>query len=167
MDIFGNTNPKRMPPHFFSGALAVHHETAIRANFEKQNFSVCPRHWYVDAEFKCERCAREFTWTAEEQMAWFEEYFFWVDSHPRHCRECRADLRHLVDLRKEYDATVAAARDHGTLGQKNRIIEIVAELEQVFGKLPEKMTETAELFQRQVTKRTEQGGAANPAPPHG
>lgn len=165
MDVFESTDPKKMPRHFFFGALAVHHETAVRANVDQQNYSVCPRHWYMDAEFKCERCGRDFTWAAEEQKAWFEDYFFWVDSQPRHCTECRAELRRLADLRKEYDATVAAARDHGTREQKNRIIEIVSELHEAFGKLPEKMTETMELFQRQITQ-AEPGGAPNAAPPH-
>jgi hypothetical protein len=149
MDIFGNTHPKNMPRHFFYGALAVHHETAARASVEKQNYSVCPRHWYMDADFKCERCGKEFTWTAKEQKVWFEDYFFWVDSRPRHCKECSGAIRRLLDKQKEYDATVAAARDHGTPDQKSRIIQIVCELQQVFGTLPEKMTKTKELFEHQ------------------
>ena len=165
MDVFGSTNPEKMPHHFFFGALAVHYKTAVRASVDKQNYSVCPRYWYIDAEFECERCGNDFMWAAEEQKAWFEDYFFWVDSHPRHCRECRAALRHLGELRREYDATVAKARDYGTVDQKKRIIEIVDELQQHFGKLPEKMTETLELFQRQIA-RAEPDGTANAAPPH-
>jgi predicted RNA-binding Zn-ribbon protein involved in translation (DUF1610 family) len=165
MDIFGSTDPKKMPEHLFFCAFAVHHETAVRANIEKQNYGVCPRHWYIDAEFKCPRCGKEFTWTAGEQKTWFEEYLLSVDAQPRHCWDCRAELRRLVALRKEYDATVAAARDHGTPDQKNRIIEIVSELRQVYGELPERMTATLELFERQ-NKRAEPGGAANAAPPH-
>lgn len=151
MDVFGNTDPKKMPEHFFFDAFAIHYETAVRANVDKQNYCVCPRHWYIDAQFKCERCGSEFTWTAGEQKAWFEYYFFWVDSRPRHCKDCRADLRRLADLRREYDANVAAARDHGTPDQKRRIIEIVSELQRGLGALPEKMTETLELFQRQIS----------------
>ncbi len=165
MDIFGVTHSKKMPEHFFFGALAVHHQTAVRANVEKQNYSVCPRHWYVDADFNCQRCGRDFTWTAEEQKAWFEDYSFWVDSQPRHCITCRGDIRRLVDLRKEYDATVAAARDRGTLDQKSRIVAIVSELQQAFGKLPEKMTETMGLFQRQVARMAEPGATPNSRPP--
>lgn len=162
MDIFGNTDPEKMPRHLFFGALAVHQNTAVRANIEKQNYSVCPRHWYIDADFKCEQCAREFTWTAEEQKAWFENYFFWIDSQPRHCRECSGELRRLLELRKEYDATVATARDHGTPDQKSRIIQIVSELQRVIGRLPEKMTQTKELFEHQAKKHAERaaGGSA-------
>lgn len=149
MDIFGNTDPKKMPQHFFGNALSIDYKTAIRSNFEKQNYSICPRHWYIGADFKCKGCGKAFTWSAMEQKAWFEDFFFWVDSRPRHCRKCRAEHRHLVALRKEYDATVAAARDHGTLEQKRRVVEIVSELERALGRLPEKMIETKKLFERQ------------------
>jgi hypothetical protein len=149
MDIFGNTDPKKMPGHFFSNALSVDFETAIRSNIEKQNCSVCPRYWYIDADFECEGCGKAFTWSAAEQKAWFEDFFFWVDSSPRHCRKCRAEHRHLAALRKEYDATVAAARDHGTPAQKRRIVGIVAELQKALGHLPEKMMETKKLFEGQ------------------
>jgi len=150
-----------MPEHLFFGALAVHHQTAVRAKIERQNYSVCPRHWYIDADFKCERCGRDFTWTADEQKAWFEDYFFWVDSRPRHCSTCRKELRRLVELRKEYDATIAAARDHGTPEQKGRIVAIVSELQQAFETLPEKMMETTRLFLRQITKIAEPDATPN------
>ena len=146
IDILGNTDSRKMPEHLFWGAIYLDHDTAIPGNPEKQNYSVCPRHWYIDADFKCEGCDKEFTWMAREQKAWFEDYFFWVDSQPRHCKECRR----LEALRKEYDSTVGAARDHGTPDQKQRIIEIVTELELAFQRLPEKMPETKSLFERQI-----------------
>ena len=146
-----------MPGYFFSCALAIHYETAIRANTHKQNYCVQGRMWYMDADFKCERCGEEFTWTAEEQKAWFEDYFFWVDSQPRHCKTCRGELRRLLRLRKEYDAKVAAARDHGTPELKSRIVEIVSELQQACGSLPEQMTNTMELFQRQLARQSGMG----------
>ncbi len=68
----------------------------------------------MDAVFKCEGCREKFTWTADEQKAWFEEYRFYVDSQARHCRECRIEHRHLAALRKEYDETVGEARGQGT-----------------------------------------------------
>lgn len=27
----------------------------------------CPRHWYIDAEFKCPRCGKEFTGQRESK----------------------------------------------------------------------------------------------------
>jgi hypothetical protein len=165
MDIFGSTDPKKMPMHFFWSALSVDHRTAVRANTKKQNYSVCPRHWYINANFKCERCGQEYTWTAGEQKAWFEDFFFWVDSQPRRCSNCRAEQRHLLKLQKEYDATVASARNHGTPDQKRRIIEIVSELQQSLGRLPEKMVETKDLFERQSRNQAEPNGPANGSQP--
>ena len=162
MDIFGDTDSRKMPEHLFWGAVFLDHDTAIRGNPAKQNYSVCPRNWYIDADFKCEDCGQEFTWTAGEQKAWFEDYFFWVDSQPRHCKNCMASRKDLQALRKEYDSSVASAHDHGTSEQKQRIIEIVSGLEAAFGRLPEKMIETKTLFQRQIengqNKRMESNG---------
>lgn len=152
-DIFGNTDSRKMPEHLFWGAISLDHDTAIRGNPDKQNYSVCPRHWYIDASFECESCGEEFTWTAREQKAWFEDYLFWVDSQPRHCKKCMADRRRLEALREEYDSSVASARDHGTDEEKRRIIEIVSELEAALGQLPEKMIAAKALFQRQIGSR--------------
>jgi len=122
MDSFGSTDPRKMPKHLFSGAIYLDYRGAIRGNPQKQNYTVCPRHWYMDADFICARCGREFTWTAAEQKAWFEDYFFWVDSHPCLCKTCMADRRHLESLRKEYDSTVSEARSGGSSDQKLRVI---------------------------------------------
>lgn len=146
MDDFGNTDSRKMPGHLFVGAIHLNHETAIRSNPEKQNCSICPRHWYIDADFKCDSCGKEFTWTAREQKAWFEDYFFWVDSQPGHCKKCMM----FKALGKEYDASVEIARSHGTTEQKLRIIQIVSELEAASGPLPVKMTQTKNRLQRQI-----------------
>lgn len=154
MDLFGSTDPRLMPEYLFGGAIHLDYKTAIRGNPEKQNYSVCPRHWYIDADFNCARCRKEFTWTAREQKAWFEEYRFWIDSHPRLCKSCMADRKHLESLRVEYDSIVAAARLGGDFDQKRRVIEVVRDLEAAFGRLPEKMIETKELFERQIHKES-------------
>jgi hypothetical protein len=152
LDIFGSTDPRMMPGHLFGGAIHLDYGTAIRGDPRKQNYSVCPRHWYIDADFNCARCRKEFTWTANEQKAWFEKYNFWIDSHPRLCKMCMADRKHLEALRLEYDSTVAAARPRDAIGQKRRIVEVVRELEAAFGRLHAKMIETKELFERQIQK---------------
>jgi len=152
IDIFGNTDPRKMPGHLFGESLHLDYKTAIRGNPDKQNYSVCPRHWYLDADFNCERCRREFTWTALEQKAWFEDYFFWIDSCPRLCKHCSADRRRLETLRKEYDSIVSDAQPKGAVAQKRRVIEIVCELESAFRSLPERMLETRNLFERQIQK---------------
>lgn len=152
MDFFGKSNPKEMPIHFFLSAIDIDYATAIRANIELQDYSVCPRHWYIDARFRCKACENEFLWPAEEQKTWFEEFGFYVDSRPTLCRECRARRRDALELRRDYDAQVSHARSHGGREEKIRIIEIVDELENYWGNLPARMIETRELFRRQLRK---------------
>lgn len=152
MDPFGSTDPKQMPRHFFPKVIHMDYASAIRADTSKQDYSVCPRHWYIDCDFRCAQCHKEFTWTAGEQKVWFEEYRFWVDSSPRLCRACKAREHHLDDLRREYDSAIASARDHGTAGEKRRIIEIVEELQMSISSLPPKMLNTRKLFVRQIAK---------------
>jgi hypothetical protein len=153
MDSFGSTDPKKMPLHLFSGAHDLDYSTAIRANTAVQDCSVCPRHWYIDARFRCTECEADFLWSAEEQRVWFETYRFWVDSRPRHCRDCRAKRRDAVHLRQEYDALVNTARSAGTSDQKRRTIEIVDALESYLGRVPDKLSQTRELFRRQLAKQ--------------
>jgi hypothetical protein len=152
MDYFGSTDPRLMPKHLFWGAVHIDYASAVRGNPEKQNYSVCPRYWYIDADFVCKSCRKDFTWTAAEQKAWFEEYYFWIDSSPLHCKTCSAERRRLATLRTEYDSLVAVAYPKDAIDRKSRVIEIVRELEAAFGRLPEKMTATKELFERQIKK---------------
>lgn len=163
MDFFGNTDPRKMPKHLFGGAIHLNYKTAIRGNPENQNYSVCPRHWFIDADFKCVSCRREFTWTAREQRKWFENYYFWIDSTPRLCKDCMAIRKHLESIRKEYDSLVGEAQSKDAFAQKRRIIEIVSELESAFTHLPEKLIETKRLFERQIQK-AQQVGDRKPDP---
>lgn len=89
MDIFGNTKTELMPKHFFRGAIHVDYKNAVKANVDKQNYSVCPRFWYADATIRCECCNENFTFSKEEQKVWYEEYNFWVDSFPKKCPPCK------------------------------------------------------------------------------
>jgi len=152
MDIFGSTNPRKMPGHLFGGAIYKNYETAIRSNPEKQNYSVCPRYWYFDAEYICESCKTHFTWSAKEQKMWFEQYYFWVDSEPKNCKRCSASRRKLKELRKEYDAIVASARDGGSYDQKKRVVDIIGQFEDMFSTIPSKIRDTKKLFERQINK---------------
>jgi hypothetical protein len=156
MDIFGSTDAKKMPLHFFMSALDIDYASAIRANIAAQDYSVCPRHWYIDARFRCGACHAEFVWSADEQKAWFETHRFYVDSQPTLCRGCRAKRRDAVQLRKEYDALVSVARSAGTPEQKQRIVEIVDDLESYWSSVPDKMRETRDVFRKQLTNRDSQ-----------
>ena len=154
MDIFGSSSSSLMPEYLFYDAVYIDHGTSIRANTSKQNYLVCPRHWYVDATFKCNLCDSNFVWTASEQKKWFEDYGFWIDSQPRSCKRCYAIKRRLASLQKEYDSIVGEAKGKDKPELKQKVISIVSELETAFTCLPDKMTQTRQLFEKQLTKRT-------------
>lgn len=158
MNGFGNDDPRDMPAHLFYRSLRVNHETAVRADTDKQNCSICPRYWYADAIFPCDRCGAEFTFTAAEQRAWYEDYGFWVDSLPRHCLACRRDLRDLKALRQEYDRNVTNAIRHGNLESKKRLAVVIDQLYELGGKLPPRINEHRRQLASQIA-RAEEGAA--------
>jgi hypothetical protein len=149
-DCFGETHPERMPKRLFSRAKEIHYETAVRADTDKQYYSVSPRCWYVDAIYICADCQKEFKWTAKEQRFWFETLKFWYEAKPQRCITCRANRRHLAQLRKEYDQTVAEVKIMGTPAQKRRVIKILASLQENLGTLPKSMSETKRSLERQL-----------------
>jgi hypothetical protein len=93
MDIFGDTDPKKMPRHLFSDLRSMDYSTATRADVARQNYSVCPRHWYIDAIFKCVSCGEDFLFSVSEQRFWYESRRFYVDSRPIRCVACRKKER--------------------------------------------------------------------------
>jgi Probable zinc-ribbon domain len=155
MSDFGRDDPREMPPHFFYGSLRLDYHTAVRADADKQNRSICPRHWYVDTIFLCARCDAEFLFSATEQRAWYEEYGFWVDSLPKHCLACRRELRGLKAARKEYDATVAQVIREGDLTSKKRLAEVIDQLYELGGELPARINETRRRLANQIASAGE------------
>lgn len=93
MDVFGDTDPKMMPQHFFHGAVSINYDTAVRADISKQDYTVCPRHWYIQASFKCVDCGKDFHFSVDEQRLWYEQRRFFVDSKPIRCVACRKKER--------------------------------------------------------------------------
>jgi hypothetical protein len=150
-DIFGNTDPQKMPIHFFWGAIQIDYHTASKANTDKQNYSVCPRHWYVDAHFICQECRRNFIWTASEQKKWFEDYFFWVDSHPKKCRDCRKKERTLNTLRLEYDRNIKIAKSSKNIEVKKKILRLIEEMNKMIN-IPAHIAETQRIFEKQINR---------------
>ena len=148
---FGLSNPREMPAHLFTGSVRIHYDTAVQADPDAQNCSICPRYWYVDADFLCERCGAEFRFTADEQRVWYEDYRFWIDSLPRHCLACRQELRSLKAARQEYDRTVAQVLEHGDLASKQRLAEIIDQLYELGGDLPPRITENRRRVASQIT----------------
>ena len=150
MSAFGQHNPREMPPHLFGRALRLDYASAVRSNPERQNCSICPRHWYVDATFACELCGGEFQFTAAEQRVWYEEYGFWVDSLPRHCVACRRSLRDARTLRQEYDRTVARTLEHGDTASRQRLADVIDRLYELGGELPPRINESRRRLANQI-----------------
>jgi hypothetical protein len=147
---FGRDKPRDMPGHLFHRSLRIHYETAVRANPENQNCSICPRFWYIDATFRCDRCGAEFLFSAAEQRVWYEDYGFWIDSLPTHCRDCRRDARALKALRLEYDQTVAEVLQHGNLENKKRLALVIDHLYEFGGDLPSRINEARRRLANQI-----------------
>lgn len=104
--------------------------TAIRAVSSKQNFTVCPRHWYVDTTVSCSRCAESSVLTAQGQKFWYEELKFWINSLPKECASCRKELRELEALQQEYDRGIAAALLKSTdTADKRRLASVIETIE--------------------------------------
>jgi hypothetical protein len=152
---FGRDDPREMPVHFFYGSIRIDYESAVRADTARQNCSICPRYWYIDASFRCVRCDREFAFTAGEQRTWYEEYGFWVDSLPKHCLPCREGLRNLKELRREYDREVAHAMESDGLERKKHLADVIDQLYEIGGELPTKIHENRRRLGRQIARLEE------------
>jgi hypothetical protein len=112
---------------------------------------VAPRFWYIDARFRCDGCGSSFIWFALEQKMWFETLGFHVEARPKHCPACSRARRDALQLRREYDALVGAAKSAGTREQMSQIVRIVDELEASMGTLPDRMRETRARFRRALS----------------
>ena len=153
-DFFGQNDPQQMPPHFFWRHLRLDYDSAIKADTSKQDFSVAPRHWYIDATFECNRCHKEFCFTAAEQKAWYEDYAFYVDSCPNECQVCRREIRRLKSLWQEYDREIAQALLTRTeLEVKTRLASVIDELREAGEALPAKTHENREVLAKQIERR--------------
>ena len=149
---WGENDARGMPPHFFFGAVRLDYGKAERADVEKQNYTVCPRCWYVDATFVCRDCKAEFVFSASEQRFWYEDRQFYVDSLPRRCVGCRKMEQALLELKKDYDASIASALSSKAREDKQRLIEIIDELEAAEGSISERMREKREVLRGQLGK---------------
>jgi hypothetical protein len=150
--LFGEDNPKGMPAHFFFGVRHMDYATAQRADISKQHYTVCPRHWYVDATFVCRDCGREFVFTASEQRFWYEDRQFFVNSLPKRCVECRKADRTRLELRKRYDALIAKALGQCAVETKKQVVEIINELEAAEGQIPDRMLENRSRLYAELSK---------------
>ena len=152
MDYLGETNSRNMPRHLFWGCVHLDHATAIRANTSLQHFSVCPRHWYVDAVFKCSRCSKTFCFTADEQKQWYEELGFYVDSYAKNCLECRRVERRRKELRQIYGREIKMTLQSNDIDSKKRLTAIIDEWCSCEADLPRKIHENRKVLGRQIDR---------------
>lgn len=152
IDLFGETRLDGMPRHFFIGVRRMKYTTARRADISKQNYTVCPRHWYIDAVFVCRDCGDEFVFTADEQCFWYEDRQFYVDSLPKSCVKCRKAQRANLELRKRYDALISEALGRCSEDTKKEVVGIINELEVAEEVIPEKMRENLLTLYAQIAK---------------
>ena len=142
--------PRKMPSHLFHDCRYIDYDSAVRADISRQNFLVCPRHWYMDASFRCVRCDNGFVFSAGEQRRWYEEKGFWIDSLPKHCLACRRDLREVRSLRKEYDEHIRAAIKGDDQAAKVRMACVIDQLCEFDPDLPERMHQNRRCLARQI-----------------
>lgn len=148
----GKNDPKGMPAFFFSDAMRLDYSSATRANVEKQYASVIPRYWYIDAIVKCQRCEKEFCFTAAEQRVWYEEYGFWIDSFPKRCLTCRHALAEIKALQQEYDRDIARALGTQDIKLKRRMIELIKRLVDMGQDLPPRIHEKRRILSTQIDR---------------
>ncbi len=157
-DNFGKSDPHNIPGHLFSGVRHLDYSTAIRADISQQNFSVCPRHWYIDAAFCCSRCGQGFVFRADEQKFWYEALKFWIDSIPRQCAKCRNELRHLKALQREYNRELKfSMRKNATIDQKERLVKIIKAIETGGVMLTAKAIENRRILSSRIEKSRQSG----------
>ena len=154
-DLVGENDPRQMPSEFFGRHVRLDYSSAIRADTSKQDFSVLPRCWDIDATVICNRCGEQFCFTATEQKAWYEDYAFYVWSSPKECRACRRELRRLKSLRQEYDREIARALLTCTeLEVKTRIASVIDQLCEADEDLPAKAHESRKVLAQQIARRS-------------
>ncbi|MBT29012.1 MAG: hypothetical protein CMO01_05050 [Thalassobius sp.] len=116
---------------------------AILGNPSKQKFiDYYPYFFYYDVEKTCERCDQSFVFSKKEQLYWYEELQFWVQSKAIHCPDCRKIIRQQKANNKELSELLAQTNQLDKT-QIERLIEIYTELEK-----PEKVNYYKNLKQR-------------------
>jgi Probable zinc-ribbon domain len=73
-------------------------QKALIADPMKQEFLDWPPYYaYFDKINQCKTCKKEFCFSKHEQIFWYEELKFWVQSEAVNCKECRIAKRERKD----------------------------------------------------------------------
>lgn len=151
-DLFGEQDPRNMPSYFFGDCRHIDYSTALKADVSRQNYTVCPRHWYVEVSYLCTRCDNGFLFSAAEQKVWYEDYGFYVDSMPRCCPSCRSDLRNSRKLRQEYDRHVAMVLEGHDRDAKVHLADVIDRLCELNTDLPKQIHHNRGRLANQLAK---------------
>ena len=146
MSDFGENSPQNMPEYMFHPVVSLDYSSAVKADIIKQSYLVCPRHWYIDAVVECSNCHEHFKWTKEEQKHWFEEYRFWVDSHPKKCKKCYQ----LKLVKAKYDSDIARIRQSGSKDEMTEMVKMIEILEAGNCELPPKVVDTKNFMKSKI-----------------
>jgi len=141
-----------IPGWLFAGHTHLDLASAVKADVSLQRFTVVPRHFYIDATFRCLRCHQEFCFTVVEQKYWYEDCRFTVNSYPRRCPACRRELRRRNALRQEYDHNISATLRSPDCAAKQRLIDIIDELREVGIILPQKTLDNRQRLAAQIAR---------------
>ncbi len=149
---FGRNDPSEMPGRLFSRCIGWDLASAKRAIIDRQNYSVCPRHWYIDVTIKCLDCLNVFIFTAGEQRAWYEDYYLWIDVTPSRCQACRKRIRRRNVLRTQYSKEITS-----TLADKNRdkdlqMLSLIDEICELEAKPPRRLLENIRRLTNRLKK---------------
>ncbi|WP_298867761.1 zinc-ribbon domain containing protein [uncultured Gimesia sp.] len=153
-NIFGEVNSRGMSQSFFNGFFDLDHDSAIRADITHQNYSVCPRYWYVDAKAHCFQCKALYWFNADEQKIWYEQYRFYVHSSPKECLKCRKHNRRKKELRQEYDREIKTVLESRDLDLKKQMAELIDLLCSFGIDLPDRMHENRRTLAKQIATNT-------------
>jgi hypothetical protein len=158
MAFFDEYPPHQTPSWFFPDGTRLLIETAVRGDIEKQNCSVMPRYWYIDAVIRCRQCDDHFVFSAAEQKLWYEDYFFWVCAYAVRCLKCRRQIHDVKVLRQQYDSAIAETLQGGDIEAKSRILGVIDQLEAEMNVLPQRMIENRQNLKRQTERRKQPEG---------
>jgi hypothetical protein len=90
-------------------AETIFPESAIKADTDRQNYSIYSRGYYVDILKRCRTCSRHFLFFAREQRHWYEELGFHIDADCVHCPQCRRSEHQLRRRFHRYSDNVKKA----------------------------------------------------------
>ena len=99
---------------------------ALAADPTEQEFCDWPPYLaYLDNVRKCETCSVEFVFSKEEQLFWFENLKFWVQSEAINCKSCRAKKRERKDIIRNAQSRLSKILPVLNKKDKSQIEEII------------------------------------------